>query len=90
MGIPEAILLRAGDPAKNPFAVGAADSLATKESYRAGFDLYNGVTLQNVMRNRGRKMQEPHSWSSREWPSWEPTTKGLTRLGADLLKKLIE
>ena len=89
MTIPAVILAAAGDP-KYKVANGSPDTPAVKESYRAGFDLYDGVTLQNVMKNRGRKMQEPNSWSRKEWPSWETTAEGLTRFGATLLQQLIE
>jgi len=90
MGIPAVFLSAGGDPRTNPLVTGAPDTPATKESYRAGFDLHDGVTLQNVMRNRGRKMQEPNNWSRREWPSWETTNEGLTRGQAALLRQLIE
>jgi hypothetical protein len=90
MGIPSFALTAAGDPSTNPFATGAPDTPATRESYRAGYDLYGGTALHTVMRNRGRKMQEPNSWSRREWPSWETTTEGLRRVQEPLLQQMIE
>jgi hypothetical protein len=41
------------------------------------------------MKNHGRKMQEPGGWASKEWPSKEVTSEGLSRLQADELQKLI-
>jgi hypothetical protein len=90
MGIQSVTLTAAADPSRNPFATGAPDSEATVESYRSGYDLHDGVPLDTVMRNRGRKMQEPGSWSRREWPSWETTAEVLTRAQADLLQQMIQ
>jgi hypothetical protein len=90
MGIPETSLILGADPKYDPFATGAPDTPATKEAYRAGFDLFSGVTLPTVMKNRGRKMQEPNFWSRREWPSWEAATTNLTRAQAAQLQQLIE
>lgn len=73
-----------------PWAVGAPDSAATRESYRAGFDLYDGDSLEDVMRIRGYDMQEPGSWSQKEWPSYETSQGGLNRAGATLLEGLIQ
>ena len=71
-------------------AIGAPDTAATRESYRAGFDLYDGDSLADVMRNRGYDMQEPGFWSQKEWPSYETSQGGLTRAGATLLEGLIQ
>jgi hypothetical protein len=90
MGIPGIVLENAGDPKKNPFATGNPDTPATRESYRAGFDLSDGVTLRDVMRNRGRAMQEPNGWARREWPSWEVSADRLQRVQAAALQQLID
>lgn len=90
MTIPEIVLMNAADPAKNPFATGAPDSEETRESYRAGFDLSGGTSLEIVMKNRGRKMQPPNSWARREWPSWEIATQNLVRGQATKLQELIQ
>ena len=49
-------------------AVGTRDTPAAKESYRAGIDLIDGQTLQQVLDARGRAMQEPSGRSRKEWP----------------------
>lgn len=49
-------------------AVGTRDTPAAKESYRAGIDLIDGQTLQQVLDARGRAMQAPSGRSRREWP----------------------
>jgi hypothetical protein len=90
MGIPAVALTGFADPTWNPLATGAPDSPAAIESYHAGYDLHNGVSLEDVMINRGKKMQEPGSWSCKEWPSWETAEQPLTRAQATLLDELIE
>ena len=49
-------------------AVGTRDTPAAKESYRAGIDLIDGQTLQQVLDARGRAMQAPSGRSRKEWP----------------------
>jgi hypothetical protein len=70
--------------------VGTPDSPAALESYQAGFDLYNGSSLQQVMTAYGFKMQEPGSRTPKEWPSTETTTQGLTREASVQLQALIQ
>lgn len=68
---------------------GAKDTAEAKESYEAGFDLFNGVPLPTTMAKRGRKMQPPNGWSRKEWPSWETTDKGLKCVREAELEKLL-
>ncbi len=90
MGIPEEILVKAGDPAHNPFATGAPDNDQTRQSYLAGFMLFYGVSLESTMKTVGRKMQNLNNWSRFEWPSWETTSEPLTRAMAPQLDALIQ
>ncbi|HBA84784.1 MAG TPA: hypothetical protein DCZ95_11880 [Verrucomicrobia bacterium] len=90
MGIPEPILYLGGDPRYNPFAIGAPDTPATRASYRAGFDLSDGDSLQDVMNEHGYDMQEPDSATQREWPSPEISTDSLNRIGQSKLEELIQ
>lgn len=71
---------------------GTPDGPAALESYKAGFDLHDGVSLQDVMQNRGIAMQEPDGRSAKEWPSHETTTEGLKRKpeGESKLEALIQ
>lgn len=95
MGLEEAILSNAGDPG-NWFgkyvagATGTPDSPAAKESYQAGFDLFDGTSLEDVMISRGEKMQEPNSWAQKEWPSEETSTGKLKRTNEQLLQEIIQ
>jgi hypothetical protein len=74
----------------NALGAGSPDSPAAFAAYEAGFDLHKGITLQDVMTNRGFSMQEPGSWTEREWPSDEITNESLRRVGENLLNQLIE
>ncbi len=47
------------------------DGAEAVESYRAGFDLFNGVNLEIVMKTHGLKMHTPDGWDSLERPSHE-------------------
>jgi len=69
---------------------GTLDSDASRESYQAGFDLHYGENLEDVMNVRGYSMQEPGSWTQREWPSPESSEDGLTCVGQSLLEDLIK
>lgn len=69
--------------------IGTPDGPAALESYEAGFDLHDGITLQQVMVSRGLKMQELLSRTSKEWPSSETTTNRLTRKASEELNALI-
>ena len=95
MGLSEVVLSNAGDPG-NWFgkyvagATGTADSAAAKESYEAGFDLFYGTTLKDVMINRAEKMQEPDSWAKKEWPSEEKSAGKFKRTNEQLLQEIIQ
>jgi hypothetical protein len=68
---------------------GAPDGPEALEAYQAGFDIYNGVTVEDVMRSHGYKMQRNGTWTEREWPSDEATTDSLVRKAQQQLDDLI-
>jgi hypothetical protein len=50
------------------------------ESYRIGFAVYSGSTLEEAMQAHGYKQQEPKSWDVKLWPNTEtPTGGGINR-----------
>lgn len=89
MGLPERVLISAGHII-NMKSSGGLDSAEAVESYRAGFDLFNGVTLENVMKTRGLKMHEPNGWDQLEWPSHETSEAELERMADEKLQQLIQ
>ena len=89
MGLPERTLINAWHLI-NIVSSGGLDSAETVESYRAGFDLFNGTTLENVMQARGLKMHQPDGWDQWEWPSHETSKKKLQRMGDQELQGLIQ
>jgi|GEM_PF-3640147 len=72
------------------FNTGNPDSHAAQDAYSAGVRLYEGNSLENVMKAYGFRMQEPGSWTEREWPSDETTSQGLVRKAAAKLNALIQ
>lgn len=94
MGLPELTLINGGHAANiissslrgNP----QLDAPEAVESYRAGFDLFNGISLENVMKARGLKMQQPNGWDQWEWPSHETSEQGLQRIAGQALQGLIQ
>jgi len=87
MGLSEFELMKA--PNLPIIQFGTPDKEEQFESYRAGFDLFNGESLEEVMKKRGHKMQAPGSWSQKEWPSYEISYEGLERKAEKQLKELI-
>ena len=74
----------------NTLSAGTPDSPAAFAAYEAGFDIYDGKTLEQTMKDRAYNMQEPGSWSEREWPSEEIASQGLIRKAATQLNQLIQ
>jgi len=68
---------------------GSRDNEYTFESYEAGFDLFDGISLADVMSNRGIEMQIPDRWEAWEWPSDETSNETLTRKAAQGLNNLL-
>lgn len=94
MGLPERMLINAGHMINlittTPSGTPSLDSPETVESYRAGFDLFNGVNLENVMKARGLKMHQPDGWDQWEWPSHETSEEHLQRMADQKLQDLIQ
>lgn len=95
IGLPEIVIRNGPDTMDainrftgSPNNTGTPDSPAALEAYEAGFDLFDGVSLEQVMATRGRGMQEPNSRVVKEWPSYETTTQGLDRFAKPLLDEL--
>jgi hypothetical protein len=74
----------------NTLGAGTPDSPAALQAYEAGFDLHDGKSLEQTMKDYGNKMQEPGSWAEREWPSEETTNGGLRRKAESQLNQLIQ
>lgn len=85
MGLLETVLSNAPDL----IGAGTPDSASALESYEAGYDLYDGISLQNIMQERGIQMQETDSWADWEWPSSEFSQDGLVRNAANQLDNLL-
>lgn len=89
MGLPEQMLINAGHLI-NIISSGGLEGAETVESYRAGFDLFNGISLENIMKARGLKMQQPDGWDQWEWPSHEASEGELRRVANQELQELIQ
>jgi hypothetical protein len=97
IGLPEIVIRNGPDTQDevnqllgNPNNTGTPDSPAAFESYEAGFDLFDGISLQQVITTRGKNMQEPGSRAQKEWPSSETTTQGLKREAEAILTEMIQ
>ena len=90
MGIPESILNLGVDPTYNPIATGAPDTPAARAAYKAGFDLSDGYSLEDVMLEHGYNMQEPNGWARKGWPSTEVSSGSLVRVADSRLQELIQ
>ena len=91
MGLEE-VFVKRGPNALDSIVSGAAgsrDDEHTFESYEAGFDLFDGVSLADVMENRGIEMQVPDRWAARDWPSHETSDGALFRKAHSKLFELI-
>jgi hypothetical protein len=90
MGLTEFLVKRGPNIAlRMGYGTGSKDGPTTFESYEAGFDLFDGVSLEDVMNDRGRKMMLSDSWDEREWPSHETSSEALDRKAAADLNNLL-
>jgi hypothetical protein len=94
MGLSELVLIGGGHAANiitSSIALRPSlDSPEAVEAYRAGFDLFNGLSLDDVMKNRALKMHQSDGWDQWEWPSHETSQDSLDRFAEHELQELIK
>ncbi len=88
MGILEPFLTLGGN-IMNLRSSGTLDSPEAYASYQAGYDLYRGASLAEVMSRYGNAMHTQDGLDDREWPSNEFSQQSLERRQAEALYQLI-